>query len=333
MGDFFANRPGRGRNGSQVALTISRETTYITKPLGKHGYVDYLAALNERARDGVTPENNAVVPFLKAMGLDEVAPNRRDEYCRMLGVARLPDKGDYLVPLEKYTKQSKNGGVGTPEEFYKKLMRVTTRPWSKKEFPILADWLAANEKPVALLVEASKRPRRYEPLISGDGSVLCTLCPSGTQDREAARALAARAMLRLGEGKLSETWGDLLALHRLARLTGQGPTLIDSCIGSALEMEAFAGDRAVLEHIRLTAAQAAKMRNDLANLPPTPKVADKIDVGERFTYLDSVERLARGPLDKGVGDELGWKLKELFNSAASVAPRLGPGASHGQLLV
>ena len=233
----------------------------------------------------------------------------------MLGVARLPDKGDYLVPLEKYTKQSKNGGVGTPEEFYKKLMRVTTRPWSKKEFPILADWLAANEKPVALLVEASKRPRRYEPLISGDGSVLCTLCPSGTQDREAARALAARAMLRLGEGKLSETWGDLLALHRLARLTGQGPTLIDSCIGSALEMEAFAGDRAVLEHIRLTAAQAAKMRNDLANLPPTPKVADKIDVGERFTYLDSVERLARGPLDKGVGDELGWKLKELFNSA------------------
>ena len=29
------------------------------------------------------------------------------------------------------------------------------RPWSKKEFPSLAGWLAANEKPLALVVEAS----------------------------------------------------------------------------------------------------------------------------------------------------------------------------------
>jgi len=35
---------------------------------------------------------------------------------------------------------------------------------SKKNFPMLADWLSANEKPLALLVEASKRPRCYDPL-------------------------------------------------------------------------------------------------------------------------------------------------------------------------
>ena len=42
------------------------------------------------------------------------------------------------------------------------------------------------------------------------------------QYREAARALTARAMLRVDEGKVDEAWDDLLACHRLARLAGQG---------------------------------------------------------------------------------------------------------------
>ena len=56
-------------------ITISKETTYITEPLRKDGYVDYVAALNERFRAGVTPENNAAVPFWKAMGPGEIFPH------------------------------------------------------------------------------------------------------------------------------------------------------------------------------------------------------------------------------------------------------------------
>ena len=52
------------------------------------------------------------------------------------------------------------------------------RAWSKKEFPVLAGWLAANEKPLALLVAASKRPRRYDPLIPEDGCVVAALLPA-----------------------------------------------------------------------------------------------------------------------------------------------------------
>ena len=37
--------------------------------------------------------------------------------------------------------------------------QTTQRPWSKAEFPAWAEWIAANEKPLTLLVEASKRPR------------------------------------------------------------------------------------------------------------------------------------------------------------------------------
>src|SRR5438094_5975588 len=49
-------------------FTIGKETTYVTGPLDKDGYIDYAAALNERLGRGVTPENNACVLLWKALG-------------------------------------------------------------------------------------------------------------------------------------------------------------------------------------------------------------------------------------------------------------------------
>ena len=152
----------------------------------KDGYVNYVAALNQRFRAGVTPENNAAVPFLKAMGPGEIDAKYRDEYFRLLGIQPLPEKGDYYVTLDKYAKASKDAGKPAAEDgegkgtdiYAEQLTPAMKRPWSKKEFPILAGWLAANEKPLALLVAASKRPRRYDPLIPEDGSVIAALLPA-----------------------------------------------------------------------------------------------------------------------------------------------------------
>ena len=84
---------------SGVLVTISKETTYITEPLRPDGYPDYVAALNRRQSDGVTPENNAVVPFFRAMGPGMVGQKYRDQYCRMLGIAPPPEKGKYFVDV------------------------------------------------------------------------------------------------------------------------------------------------------------------------------------------------------------------------------------------
>ena len=37
------------------------------------------------------------------------------------------------------------------------------------------------------------------------------------------------------------------------------------------------GDQALLQHAKLTAAQIAKMRQDLAGLPPMPRMADRME--------------------------------------------------------
>jgi hypothetical protein len=57
-----AKKKGKGK------FTVAKDTAYITSPLDKDGYPDYAAALNDRLRQGVTPDNNANVLLWKAIG-------------------------------------------------------------------------------------------------------------------------------------------------------------------------------------------------------------------------------------------------------------------------
>ena len=116
--------------------------------------------------------------------------------------------------------------------------------------------------------------------------------------REAARALRIRAMLRLGEGNLEAAWEDLLAIHRLARLHGQGWTVIDVLLALSMDGVACDGDARMLGSGKLSAAAALRMREQLRAIPAEPRMIDRMDVGERMMYCDAVCFFARtGPLD------------------------------------
>ena len=101
----------KGPQKPHVAITISKETTYITGPLRKDGYVDYVAALNQRFRAGVTPENNAAVPFLKAMGPGEIDAKLSR---RVLQDARHPTAPGERRLL-RHTRQVRQGIAGRGE--------------------------------------------------------------------------------------------------------------------------------------------------------------------------------------------------------------------------
>jgi hypothetical protein len=285
----------------RVLVTISKETTYITEPLRPDGYPDYVAALNQRFSAGVTPENNAAVLFWKAMGPGMLGKKDQEAYFKMLGIPPLPESGDYFVGSGNFVDRHKSEIKGTTDEpnaqekeLWRQFEVILKRPWSKQEFPLWAEWVAANEKPLALLVEVSKRPRRYDPMLGE--MVITVLLPAAQQHREVARALIARAMLRIHDGKSDEAWEDLMACHRLARLVGQGATLIEVLVAVTLDGMACAGDHALLEHGKLSSAQIAKMQEYLAKLPPIPKMVDKLDVAERIMFLDCVTTMAReGP--------------------------------------
>ena len=192
-----------------------------------------------------------------------------------------------------------------PSEFnagFDEHIRAGKRPWAAKDHPHIAAWLEANEKPLALVVEATRRPDYYNPLITHwkdekPGSLIGVLLPGVQRCREVAAALTARAMLRVEEGKFDDAWQDLLACHRLGRLIGRGGTIIEALVGIAIDMIAGNADLAYLERADPTVEQTRDRLKDLQGLPPMPPIADKIDLAERFMYLDSVQLLRRS----GVG--------------------------------
>lgn len=313
---YIAGESGAGSPVAQSTakprpqVTISKETTYITEPLRDNGYPDYVAALNQRLGLGVTLQNNAVVLFWSAMGPGKIDKTYREDYFQMLGMQPLPKQGGYFLSIDEYAAQPRDGETPINQASVNKRLAKALeeqdiawqRPWSKDEFPTLAGWLTANEKPLGLMVEAFKRPRWYDPLVQrndDDGNGLFPIAGiTSSIKREIMRVFATRAMLQLREGNVEGAWEDLLTCHRLARLVGQGPMLIDTMTATTIDGMACVSDQVFLEKAKLTAAQLARMQDDLAKLPPLPKTATAVNIGERFTFLDCATMAVRKGLDK-----------------------------------
>src|SRR3954463_15503822 len=75
-------------NGSfGPALVVGTQTTRITSPLRADGSMDYMAALNAKYSQDVTPENNAAVLMARAVNLSDMPAAYRTEFYRLLGIA------------------------------------------------------------------------------------------------------------------------------------------------------------------------------------------------------------------------------------------------------
>jgi len=279
-------------------FTVSKETTYATEPLDSQGYVDYVTALNERLGKGIKPEDNANVLICQTLGPRPEGATMSPEYFEWLGIVSPPEKGEYLVSWRDYLKAhvQKDGkleGAANNET----LSRAAEWPWTAKEQPELADWLKQNDKPLALIVQATRRPAYYNPLVPGgreEGPALMgALLPTVQKCRELASALVSRAMLRIAQGKDDEAWQDLLTCHRLGRLLSRGGTLIEMLVGIAIERVAHKGDLVFLDHAKLTSKQVSACWEDLHRLPAIATIAEKVDLGDRFMLLDTMMFTAR----------------------------------------
>jgi len=284
---------------SAPKFTIGKDTTYVTGPLDKDGYIDYEAAVNDHLSKGVTPATNALVLIVQAIGPRPEGAKMLPEFYRRLGIQEPPERGDYFVSLGNHLKEQLKIAPGKEtEEILNQWTRAAQRPWAAKDHKILAGWLQVNQKPIALIIEATKRPAYYNPLVTrhtenGPGGLFSALLSTIQKCREVATFLAARAMLRTHEGKLDEAWQDLLACHRLGRLVARGGTLIEGLVGFAIDQVANNADLAFLERARLTSKKALDCLLDLQRLPAMPTILDKVAVCERLAFLETVMLLDR----------------------------------------
>jgi len=278
---------------AKVRITISKETTRILGPVNADGTVNYLAALDARLRKGVTLDNNAAIPLVRALGPKVFPEGVRKEAFERLGIGQLPERGRYFVKAEEWKErqQGKQDEAGAPDSAADGLWEARAHPWSEKDFPLVSVWLKANEGPLALVLEASKRRGFYVPLLwksdrfQPTAAAVSHRMPFLNGCRPIARALCARAMQRLGAGDFQGAKRELLATYRLARLLSRGPWGPDHLMAMAVDGIASKCVQGMAISGRLTAAQCTELFVDLRDMPALPSLANAIDPGERFFVL------------------------------------------------
>ncbi len=284
----------------QTVLKISKETTYVEGPLDDRGFVDYVAALNEKFKDGVKPEDNAAVWLARANGVNEIVDAAtRTRFFKAMGIEAVL-RGGKVIAWQDFARKFPDTKGLDQNSLWDRRGRGRERPWTADDDVVLARWVEANDEAIELFVKASKCSRYYTPYLSTPDDpgpkVVAILLPIAQESREAVRMLSIRAMYRIGNGDLEGAMEDALACHRLSRLISRGFTIIEVLVGIACDSIAGEINRAISRHPKLSSKMALNYQKQLESLPPLDLMADKIDIGERFMMLDAVTSIVKdGP--------------------------------------
>jgi hypothetical protein len=289
--------------GSAPALVVSHQTTWITEPLNKDGTVNYVAYVDAIARQGVTPENNAAIKYLQATGPKGLKQDNPAAVQRVLDALplKLPADGKYFVPLDDFvaTQSGKTGKdlSKARDEAKKQADETRKQSWDAQDYPLLDQWVTANETPLNVLIEASKLDRFYVPPASDADPP--SLSDAGMQLQfsrmtDLVKCLAARASRSVKKGDLDAAWADVHALYRFGRLqqTGDRPPIRAICGMLAGER---GGDVTELmaAHDAVSRAQAAAMLKMLGELSPPILNTHKDIERVRLETLDICQQVYR----------------------------------------
>lgn len=287
-------------------IRISRETTFLTEPLGPDGYVDYRAALENAASRGVTPDNNAAVLIWQAVGPSTVVRHHESEYFKLLKIDPPPVSGPYFRPVSAFRIKplppNLSPGQPDPNNPQWQLYKASSRPWSKQEFPAVAAWLKANSASLQQARKASLRSQYFSPLgFAADGMPDDGLFFAPTPLTDALVNLQylvlADAMLDVDEGRLDDAWDDALTCRRLARLITSGKVPVDYRVGQWFAEGSVEIDLAILGSDRLTAEQLRRFNRQFSDWPQLPGCGAAIQSGRLMFLADWVTfaRFNRAP--------------------------------------
>ena len=279
-------------------IKVSPETTHITEPLRKDGTVDYVAHLNQKYSQGVTPEKNAAVWYWRAIGPHKDTTKRyREALVEQLGTNVFAGKGPWLLDMGEFSKKKiREGVISDFEEFNKQWEKATEKPWVDEEYPLIAEWLKANEKPLKLIEKGGQQPDYYTPLVDCELLIAAPL-PGIQLHRELARMLNTRVMLNAGRKDYHAALRDLMSLFRLAHQTGRGHTAIEGLVGCAITAIAEDSLQKLITGSDIDEKQLAKLQKELSTLPQVFDVIRVMDDCERFVCLDLVQHVSRGNID------------------------------------
>ncbi|MEX2672199.1 MAG: hypothetical protein WD294_08835 [Phycisphaeraceae bacterium] len=286
--------------GGPPPLEIGPETTVLEGPLRPDGTIDYLAVMNERLSEGVTPATNAyakIAPLAPASSWPE--PGLRVKVLEQIGAP----SGESAVTFEtieayaeRRSSEDERWAAEVEEEdasesswadlvWEQQWWDARSGEWSD-EMPLVAEWLALQEPALDQFAEAVKQEHFWVPRFTGADSdelsnaswlSIHTTLPMY-------KALSMRAVKHAAEGRAEQAIDDAIAVKQhLAHLRASGWYDFQMGLGSTLHLT-----EAMLRHNVLTAEQVRDFRRRAAAIPP-PRMDQALDPDFRFMLLDALQ--------------------------------------------
>jgi hypothetical protein len=256
-----------------------------------------LRQFNETLSKDLKPDDNAAVILVQIFGDAVFEPALHDASLAMMGISSLAGSGPQFHYFEPYARRFAPEGED-PREFALQLNAdmhsSLERVWTQDEFPALARYLEENAGALDAVVNASKKPRYYAPLLSADRPPRLLSASFLVEHRLPfiARCLTSRGMGRFGTGDFEGAVQDLQACHRLAALLASGSPLdVSNAKAQIVDSIPFFAEKALLESGRLTGEQAGLLLHVLQQLPEIPTAEYAADRGERAIIHQEIEFL------------------------------------------
>lgn len=267
--------------GSQK-LTISPETTHITGPAMGKGKIDYAAAVNAKYKGSTTPESNAVVLLVEAIGQNlEGFPPNPDFYAE-LGIPVPVKSSREFVPwnlsdLDKKLQWSE--AMGQPETILEQREIVS--------------WFDQQKEAFDLIEKAANRPDYYCPVMPrGQGAPLNLIGTAPLYGVHSLRAisnsLVLRSYLHAKRGNPDAGWNDFLTAMKLSRMITKSPFLIGYLVGVAIEANVCKAIPGFLHLVKPNAQQLDLWAKQMAALPKHQDPSHALDTLERYAVLSAV---------------------------------------------
>lgn len=271
----------------KARITIGKDTTFFTEPVNDEGYINYVAALDRKLREGVTAENNANVPIRLMLGERELSDRLKGQYYALLGIPVPEDPQSRLVSQSDVLAEFGRDRID-------ELGEVMRNPWVEADSDIAASWINRNTNVFAEIRAAVARPHWYSPALPQDGRMVDVLLPDVQNARIVVRLMTANAMLNLGNKHEGAALNDLLACHRLAGHIGNGWTLVELLVSCVLDNLTYRAEESYLNFAKPNRAKQLFWKRKLATVRKRKTMADLVGFAERCIMLDVVSSIARG---------------------------------------
>ena len=257
-----------------MKLVLSPETTYLMEPQLPDGRIDYLAAINKQLLAQTPPEKNLIVGVFSLIGGEKEwslwlnsdrqlqMQEYRKQFWEMLG-AEMPPMDSFgeitlimLEPsalikdyekelLEFYSKEElaqmieKFDAETTPYPYrhivYNQWHETLRQPWTAKEYPYIAAWLARTDEVTAKLIEICRnRTSYYHPLVSDIPLFYDVPLPYVQSLRTVARHFQCRGNWEFAQGNIDEAMECAFSSVRLGQTLRKGSwSIVEDLVGIA----------------------------------------------------------------------------------------------------